>query len=132
MDPPSNNGRNFVGGVEIMAPQLIIILASCFITLGVYSSNSMFPVYKRPLIFRTRFGDLMFFIIVTIVAVGGVALVIWSFLHIPWYIDIFLIIGSMLGFSLWYGFLPAFLRESALGPIVAAIGLLVLNCFAWS
>ena len=114
-----------------MAPDFIVILGSSLVTLGVFSSNQMFPIYNRPLVFAGAFGNLFFGIVLTTIVFGGMALVVWSFLHISWYINLLLIFLSVFGFSLWYNFLPSFLRESAFGPLIAAVGLIILNCVAW-
>ena len=60
-----------------------------------------------------------------------VSLVIWSFKEVTWYINILVIVGSVAVFSYVYNFLPMILRESALGPILAFVGLLVLHYIVW-
>jgi hypothetical protein len=114
-----------------LRPELIVFLAVWLCFLGVYSAAPMFPAFNRPVLFRSRRGELLFFAVNTTVIIASLSLLLWSFLHITWYIDLLLIVGSGAIFSGVYRFLPPILTCSAFGPIVSALGLLFLHNFAW-
>jgi hypothetical protein len=110
-----------------MRAELIVVLGTCLVSLGVFSANPMFPIYNRPKIFRGGWGAPFFAIVTTGITLSALLLLVWSFKEVTWYINILVIIGSITVFSYVYGFLPIILRESAFGPLLAFLGLLVLQ-----
>lgn len=114
-----------------MRAELIVFLSACLVSLGVFSSNPMFTISNRPAIFRGGWGAPFFGLVIMGIMLGTVSLAIWSFKEVIWYINILVIVGSIAVFSYVYSLLPTMLRESALGPILAFIGLLVLHYIVW-
>lgn len=113
-----------------MQPEIVIVVAACLCCLGVLSAEPMFPISNRPEIFRGS-GQILFAAVNFAITVSSLSLLIWSFTKITWYVNIGLIVGALFGAAIVFQFLPAILRESAIGPFVSAIGLIVLHNWAW-
>lgn len=115
----------------IIPPELLVMICCCFATLGVQSANPMFDRFNRPVLFRGRYGEHLFAFICLITVLSSISTLIWSFASITWYINILLIAGSVSIFDYISNFLPPTLTQSAVGPIVAAIGLLIAQYLMW-
>lgn len=114
-----------------MKPELVISLGTTLVAFGVSTLNPMFPTYNRPRIFRGKWGELLFFFIATFYFIGAISLLIWSFMNISWYVNILVIAGTLTLFSFLFNLIPSVIRMTAIGPIIAFWGLLIMHYVLW-
>jgi|GEM_PF-5585147 len=116
-----------------MNPTLILFTASFFIALAVIALNPMFPAHNRPQIFWGPKGQLRFIFLTTAVVIWTLSLVLWSLLRVGLFSSFIFILGTIFIMPLIVARVsPAVLTETAVGPIISAVVLLVLNYIAWS
>jgi len=114
-----------------MRPEFVIALTVFLFVVGTASAQPMFSRLNRPNVFRSGLGEFVFFLVTSAFWIFGFSLAVWSFSKITWYINVPVIIGSFIASSLLFHFLPVILRESAFGPLISAVGLILLNSWAW-
>ena len=114
-----------------MAPELIVMLGFCLASLGVFSANPMFPIYNRPKIFRGAWGEPFFALLTFITMISTASLFVWGFMKVIWYINILIVVGSVVVFSWIYQLLPLLFSQSAIAVIVSAVGLLIIDYLIW-
>ena len=114
-----------------MRAELIVALGVFLAWLGMYSIGDMVPRINRPRIFRGKWGEGAFGGMALSVAIFSVSMLVWSFLHIAWYINVPILIGALVVSILAVKFLPIIFVDSVLAPITAAFGLAILHYIAW-
>ena len=108
-----------------------VALCVFFACLGVFTANPMFPRLNRPEVFRGNWGEAFFGVVTLVVLLAGLWTLVRAFLNITWYVNILLIIGTLVVSSNLIRIFPAWFTNSALAPIVAAIGLVVTHSVHW-
>lgn len=93
--------------------------------------NPMFPDYNRPGIFSGKWGNAFFMGLGFWLMVLPLILLIWSFINITWYINVFLIAGSFAVTDICLRLFRNILLSTAFSPILSFIVLAILNAIAW-
>ncbi len=90
----------------------------------------MIERWNRPELFRGKAGELLFGVANLLVIFGSISLIVWSFMHVTWYVAAGLMIAGVVVGRVAVSVLP-FVFMSALGPLLAAGGIIVLHYIAW-
>ena len=122
---------DLIVGQSLMRAELIVAAGVFFVWLGVSSANPMFPRFNRPSIFRGTWGEPFFGLVTLSILAGAISLLVWSFANITWYVNLLVLVGALVISENLVRVLPAFFVGSALAPVVAATGLVILHNLAW-
>ena len=113
-----------------MRPELIVAVGVFLACLGVTTATPMFPAFNRPAVFRGKWGESAFMVTNLVLVAGTIGTILYSFINLTWYVSILLLVGALVVSSFIIQFVPAAIRQSAAGPIIAALGFVALRGFA--
>jgi len=91
---------------------------------------------KRPLLFQSMgaiLGETLLLVMQIVITVGGISLAVWGIIHADWYV----VLTSFVISLVFVKMLPFVFRgailylTSAIGPIVCAVGIILLHFFTW-
>jgi hypothetical protein len=113
-----------------MNPEITPLLVGLFAYIGAASATPMFEPFNRPEIFRRGFGEALFGVLNLIIFIGSVSLIVWSFIHVTWYVAAGLLVAGVVAGTFACRIMPLFLM-SAMGPLIAGLAILSLHYLAW-
>jgi hypothetical protein len=113
-----------------MKPTIVPLLVGFAFSVGAFSAEPMIERFNRPAMFREKWGEAFFYALGFTTLTGSVSLVVWSFIHVTWYIAMGLLVTGGIAATLACRWLPIPFM-TALGPILAAMNILVLHYWAW-
>src|SRR5712691_10420621 len=102
-----------------MRPELTPLLLGALAFIAASSATPMFERWNRPELFRGKGGELLFGVMNLLILGGSISLLVWSFMHVTWYVAAGLIIAGVVVGRVAIRALPLVFM-SALGPLLAA------------
>lgn len=124
-----------------LVPKVANILTSLGILLALLGAAAMATwdtdFAKRPLFFdlmkASVLGSLLLLVMQVVITVGGISLAVWGIMYADWFIVLIAFVTSLaLVKALPFVSYDALLYlTSAFGPILCAIGIIVLHFFTW-
>ena len=92
---------------------------------------SMFPSQRRPAVYRGERGEVLFSLVTFSILVGSISIAIWAFVHMTWYVSLFVLVVAFAATAFIIKRFLFIIVGFPSTPITAAIGLVVLQYFAW-
>ena len=114
-----------------MRPELLVALAVFFSYMGASTASPMFSQDNCPKFFSGSGGQGLFMAVNSVIVLGSLSLLVWSFLHVSWYINVLILLGAMALTQSILRVLPTKFVRSAAAPVCAAVALCVLHRAAW-
>jgi len=120
-----------------MAPNMLASLGILLALLGAAAIATWNEAtYKRPLLFTAMglfLGEALLLVLQVVIIVGGVSLAVWGIIYADWYIVViaFLISLAIVKSLPFLSPVAILYITSAVGPIVCAVGIIVLHFFTW-
>ena len=117
-----------------LSPEWIATIGFLLIGFSVEAFVAWRRIGDRPLIFANLgpLGSLLELGSMLVVVVGGLSLIVWSFMKLPWYLPFALYIGQQVVVAVVSA--PLIVRAvvtSALTPLLGAVGLVALHWLTW-
>ena len=123
-----------------LVPKVANILTSLGILLALLGAAAMatwdVATYNRPLLFTAMglfLGEALLLVMQVVITVGGISLAVWGIIYADWYI----VLIAFVTFLVFVKALPSvsplaiMYLSSAFGPMVCAVGIIILHFFTW-
>lgn len=113
-----------------MKTEIVPLLVGFAFCVGALSVRPMLERFNRPAIFLGGWGESFFGALRLVIIPGSISLVVWSFIHVTWYVAAGLLVGGAVAGSFACRTFPLPFM-TALGPILSGAIIIVLHRLTW-